>query len=90
MSASDEVRRALVDGWIQLAELDFSLAEELLEGGARHPLAIAFHSQQAAEKYLKALLVERQLEFPKTHDLGRLIQLAGRADPEVLRALKRG
>ena len=41
MSASGDVRRALVDGWLQLAELDFSLAEELLEGGSRHPLAIA-------------------------------------------------
>jgi HEPN domain-containing protein len=35
------------------------------------PLTIAscFHSQQCAEKYLKAMLVLRNVEFPKTHDL---------------------
>ena len=28
-----------------------------------------FHSQQCAEKYLKAILVSQDIEFPKTHDL---------------------
>ena len=28
-----------------------------------------FHAQQCAEKYIKALLVARGREFPKTHDL---------------------
>ena len=30
---------------------------------------IAFHSQQAIEKSLKALMEEHQIEFKKTHDL---------------------
>lgn len=30
---------------------------------------IVFHAQQAIEKALKAVLVEHEIEFPKTHDL---------------------
>jgi HEPN domain-containing protein len=39
-----------------------------------HDLA-CFHCQQSAEKYLKALLQERGLEAPRTHDLVRLLDL---------------
>ncbi len=37
----------------------------------RKPLVTAscFHSQQCAEKYLKAMLIAKDAEFPKTHDL---------------------
>lgn len=36
--------------------------------------AVCFHCQQAAEKYLKALLQELGLVIPKTHDLDDLLQ----------------
>src|SRR5262249_36104019 len=36
---------------------------------------ICFHCQQSAEKYLKALLVERGVPFPKTHRLEDLLLL---------------
>ena len=32
-----------------------------------------FHCQQAVEKCLKAFLVRHQIEFPKTHDIARLL-----------------
>jgi len=35
-----------------------------------------FHCQQAAEKRLKALLAIREGHFPRTHDIGQLIELA--------------
>ena len=35
--------------------------------------ACCFHAQQAAEKYLKAYLVSRLVNFPKTHDLQYLL-----------------
>ena len=41
---------------------------------------VAFHAQQAAEKSLKAVLVDQSLRFPRTHDLAALVemlQLAG-------------
>jgi HEPN domain-containing protein len=35
--------------------------------------AVAFHCQQAAEKYLKALLCELGLHIPRTHELDKLL-----------------
>lgn len=48
---------------------------------------IGFHCQQAVEKALKAVLANRGMDFPFTHNLGLLIQLcedAGLALPEAL------
>ncbi len=36
---------------------------------------VIFHSQQAIEKYLKSYLVEKNVYFPKTHDLPTLYEL---------------
>jgi HEPN domain-containing protein len=36
---------------------------------------VAFHAQQCAEKYLKALLALQGIDFPKIHDLGVLTGL---------------
>jgi HEPN domain-containing protein len=36
---------------------------------------VCFHCQQAVEKYLKALLQELGVSFPKTHDLELLLDL---------------
>jgi HEPN domain-containing protein len=36
---------------------------------------IAYHAQQCAEKYLKAYLVFKQLDFPYTHNIRSLMQL---------------
>lgn len=36
---------------------------------------IAFHAQQCAEKYLKAYLVFKSVDFPYTHDIFRLLEL---------------
>ena len=55
--------------WAEYAEEDFVMAKSALR--RRKPLVTAacFHSQQCAEKYLKAMLIARVAEFPKTHDL---------------------
>ena len=49
------------------------VAERL--AGDTEPLreALAFHCQQAAERYLKALLVRHGIEFRKTHNIGELL-----------------
>ena len=36
---------------------------------------VGFHCQQAIEKFLKAVLISRKIEFRKTHDLEELLQL---------------
>jgi HEPN domain-containing protein len=55
--------------WVEYAEEDLVMAESALR--RRKPLTTpsCFHSQQCAEKYLKAILVSQEIEFPKTHDL---------------------
>jgi HEPN domain-containing protein len=50
-------------------------------------VAIGFHCQQACEKYLKAVLVRHQFNFPKTHDLVLLTKLVASADPTLARVL---
>jgi HEPN domain-containing protein len=51
---------------------------------------VVFHAQQAVEKYLKALPAKRQLEFPKTHEIRRLLELLNASDHEVAEALPDG
>jgi HEPN domain-containing protein len=48
---------------------------------------VAFHAQQAAEKYLKALLTRHQIEFPKTHVIRRLLILLGPVEPLIAEEL---
>jgi len=80
MKPPEDVARRLSHGWLAKAESDVRVCERLLEESAEFAEAIAFHAQQAAEKSLKALLVARQVEFPKTHDLERLLELAALGD----------
>ena len=55
--------------WVAYAEEDYITAQEGLERSTPLLLTACFHSQQCAEKYLKALLVFKDVYFPKTHDL---------------------
>ena len=65
--------------WVRKAEEDWRgisllrAVEDPEEGP--HDL-VCFHAQQTAEKYLKAVLVERTQPFPLTHDLTLLLDLA--------------
>ena len=36
---------------------------------------LGFHAQQAAEKLLKAVLTSRNVDYPRTHNLGVLVEL---------------
>ncbi len=63
-----------------MAELDYSVADTLQERQGEYAEAVAFHSQQAAEKFIKAVLVRHQIEFPKTHDILLLRGLLAKVD----------
>ncbi len=67
---------AILAEWIQKAEGDFNTAQRELQA-RRLPNydAACFHSQQCAEKYLKAFLVSRKVEPPRTHNLVELLNL---------------
>lgn len=66
--------------WVERAEHDLTNAEHTLELEDDCPFdTVAFHAQQCAEKYLKAWLVENDVDFARTHDLVILVGLAREA-----------
>ena len=68
--------------WVEKAEGDWYTALRELRARAHpNPDAVCFHAQQSAEKYLKALLQERELVFPRTHALDLLVSLLAAAEP---------
>jgi len=61
--------------WLTKAQEDWDTVEILIAQENPPKGAVCFHCQQCIEKLLKAILVREQIEFPKTHDIGRLIEL---------------
>jgi HEPN domain-containing protein len=71
----DEVE-ALIGQWIVKAEGDLKSASSILKLKKGCPTdAVCFHAQQCIEKYIKAVLVLRGMNFPKTHDIAHLMAL---------------
>lgn len=65
--------------WVEKAEGDYRTAErEAAVTEFANFDAVCFHAQQCAEKYLKALLVEHGVYFPRTHHLLSLLDLLPR------------
>ncbi len=87
MRPADQVRRDLIRQWITKAEEDLGAAEILILHNTSYLSAVGFHCQQAAEKFLKALLTFNQIEFPKTHDLGALLDLVSPVDTSLAESL---
>jgi len=53
---------------------------------------LCFNAQQAAEKAIKALLIQYNIEFPYVHDLSRLLTVlegAGQKIPESIKQAER-
>jgi len=88
MRPPEEVKRALVRQWLDKAEADVGTTDRLASGGSRYLEAACFHAQQAAEKFLKAYLVQHQIEFPKTHDLDEILDLVAKADGSLADSLR--
>src|SRR5438105_2264840 len=88
MKQPDEIVRELVAQWIAKAEEDLGLATHLVAEDAPWRSAVGFHSQQAAEKFMKAFLVRHQVEFPKTHALGELLDLIAKVDEPLADSLR--
>ncbi len=64
-----------VRNWVTKAEGDLISADALLRSADVPAWSPAFHLQQCAEKYIKALLTFLEIGFPKSHDIGELIAL---------------
>ena len=75
--------------WITKAEGDFATAgRELRARKSPNYDAVCFHTQQCAEKYLKAVLQENERHIPKIHNLIELMLLCEKIDSsfEMLRS----
>jgi len=82
MTAPPDEIVAKVREWAAHADDDLRVAEHTLTLPDECPYRlVAYHAQQCAEKYLKAFLVLRRIDFPFTHNIARLLELCSeRAD----------
>lgn len=88
MTPHEAAKRKVLAEWFRRADDDLGLAEHLLDESLLYPNAIAFHSQQSAEKYLKAFLVWHEIPFPKTRDIKTLLDLIRPVDAALAGALQ--
>jgi HEPN domain-containing protein len=61
--------------WVHKAEADWEVAHRLAEGTPAPRDIVCFPCQQAAEKYLKALLQENAAVIPRPHELADIVDL---------------
>jgi len=62
--------------WVSYGDEDLRVARHSLTMGETCPnRLVAYHAQQCAEKHLKAYLVLREIDFPYTHNIARLLEL---------------
>ena len=76
--------REEIDEWLHKANEDLLVCRVLLRSGEELALPCLFHLQQMLEKTLKALMVAKGSRVERTHDLGRLVALAGAEDVDGL------
>ncbi len=79
MPPKDELARA----WLVKARNDLILARHALASDPVVPDGACFHAQQAVEKALKAVLVAREIEPPRTHVIEMLLSRCGPIDPRL-------
>jgi HEPN domain-containing protein len=68
----------IVIEWINKADHDLGSAKLIFHHIPDYFDTIAFHCQQATEKYLKAILEDKGIEFQRTHNLVYLLELLSR------------
>jgi HEPN domain-containing protein len=67
--------KELTKEWILKAEGDFKVALREYDSEDPNHDAICFHIQQCLEKYMKGILFEYDILFPRIHDLSKLLNL---------------
>ena len=74
-----------INKWIFRADEDLAVIDRLCESDrSSYSSSICFHAQQAVEKYLKALLAFKGIDFRKTHDVDYLLSECQKVTSEVL------
>lgn len=73
----------LVKGWVRKADSDLENARLCVASGAALDTA-CFHTQQAAEKLIKAYMISCNLPVPFIHNLEKLLGLCEQRDASFL------
>ncbi len=73
--------------WLRFAQYDLEMACRALDPSYPIVPAALYHSQQCAEKALKAFLVLKKITPPRTHDIVGLLDLCVKQDPEFLKIM---
>lgn len=81
----------MAPAWWARAKQDFQAAGELAENGSSAPWIVAYHAQQAAEKFIKAYLVAHGLSSDtsgfRTHEIDDLRDLVSEYDAGLAQTL---
>ncbi|MCS6829029.1 MAG: HEPN domain-containing protein [bacterium] len=78
---TDDTLRQQAMEWFERGDHDIETAQ-LLYDQHGYTDSIAYHIQQAIEKYLKGYLVVRGRKPPRVHELDTLLTLAARFEPD--------
>jgi HEPN domain-containing protein len=78
----DEGRRQAALEWFQRGYRDLETAQLLYEEQGYTDI-IAFHIQQAIEKYLKGYLILKGQRPPRIHELDTLLNLVSKIEPDL-------
>lgn len=73
--------KSLIEKWMIKADNDLKTISNELSSEEPVTDAICYHSQQAAEKYLKLFLVSNNIDPIKTHNIAVLLQKCNELDP---------
>jgi HEPN domain-containing protein len=66
-------KQDLIQEWIRIANEDLQAAKLLMQNDIGFNRTIAYHSQQYAEKMIKAMLLKHDLPIKRTHNLDELL-----------------
>jgi HEPN domain-containing protein len=69
--------------WLSIARRDLDAARTLATAPRPVPEVAAYQCQQAAEKLVKAMLIRRGVQPPRSHDVGRLLDMLADAGGDV-------
>jgi HEPN domain-containing protein len=74
--------RDYVDKWLFRANEDLAVIDHFIQTDPEaYASTVCFHAQQAVEKYLKALLAWKGVDFPRTHDVDFLLAECRKVSP---------
>lgn len=73
--------------WLKFARFDLLTIESIAKS-IFVSQSITFHAQQAVEKSIKAYLVANNKRFPKTHDIGKLLDIIREVDVDLSKKLR--